>query len=343
MRGSLIAFDTFRGHWAAARIVDGKLDDLLIDPPDDRIRPGTIYRAKVGRPLKGQGGAILETPDGPLFLRQAKGIGQGETVFVQAGTFAEAGKATPAGLKLLFKSRYVIVTPGNEGANIARSIRDEERRVELRELLQGLELAEGTGLVIRSQAAEAEDDAISEDIRQTLDIAGQVMSEPRTGQPEKLVEGPDAAELAWRDWPTPDASDPDDGSFARHGIIEAIEALKGPREALPGGAFMFVELTHALTAIDVNTGGDTSQAAGLKANLAAAAALPRALRLRGLGGQIVIDTAPAPKRDRRQIEQALTRAFRADSIETSIVGWTPLGHIELQRKRERLPLEEVLK
>ena len=343
MKGSLIAFDSFRGRRAAARMVDGRLDDLLIDPPDDRIRPGTIYRAKVGRPLKGQGGAILETPDGPLFLRQAKGIGQGETVLVQTGTFAEPGKATPASLKLLFKSRYVIVTPGAEGANIARSIRDEQRRVELRELLDEIDLAEGTGLVIRSQAAEAEDEAIAADIRQTLNIAGQVMSEPRTGRPEKLLEGPDAAELAWRDWPTPDASDSDEGSFLRHGITEAIEALEDPRESLAGGTFMFVEPTRALTAIDVNTGGDTSQAAGLKANLAAAAALPRALRLRGLGGQIVIDTAPAPKRDRRQIEQALTRAFRTDPIETSIVGWTPLGHIELQRKRERLPLEEVLR
>ena len=104
MKGSLIAFDTFRGHRAAARMVDGKLNDLLIDPPDDRIRPGTIYRAKVGRPLKGQGGAILETPDGPLFLRQAKGIGQGESVLVQTGTFPEPGKATPANLKLLFKA-----------------------------------------------------------------------------------------------------------------------------------------------------------------------------------------------------------------------------------------------
>ena len=343
MKGSLIAFDSFRGRRAAARMVDGRLDDLLIDPPEDRIRPGTIYRAKVGRPLKGQGGAMVETPDGPLFLRQAKGIGQGETVLVQTGTFAEPGKATPASLKLLFKSRYVIVTPGAEGANIARSIRDEQRRVELRELLDEIDLAEGTGLVIRSQAAEAEDEAIAADIRQTLNIAGQVMSEPRTGRPETLLVGPDAAELAWRDWPTPDASDPDEGSFSRHGIIEAIEALEDPRESLAGGTFMFVEPTRALTAIDVNTGGDTSQAAGLKANLAAAAALPRALRLRGLGGQIVIDTAPAPKRDRRQIEQALTRAFRTDPIETSIVGWTPLGHIELQRKRERLPLEEVLR
>ncbi|NNF92140.1 MAG: ribonuclease G, partial [Boseongicola sp.] len=77
MKGCLVAFDTVGGRPAAARIVDGRLEDLLIDAPDDCIVPGTIYRARVGRPLKGQGGAIVETPDGPLFLRQAKGLGQG--------------------------------------------------------------------------------------------------------------------------------------------------------------------------------------------------------------------------------------------------------------------------
>ena len=57
MKGSLAVFDQINGFDAAARIVDGKLEDFLIDPPDNRIRPGAIYRARVGRPMKGQGGA----------------------------------------------------------------------------------------------------------------------------------------------------------------------------------------------------------------------------------------------------------------------------------------------
>ena len=49
-----------------------------------------------------------------------------------------------------------------------------------------------------------------------------------------------------------------------------------------------------------------------------------------------------PKRDRVRAEQQIKSAFRADPIETAFVGWTPLGHAELQRKRERLPIEEAL-
>jgi Rne/Rng family ribonuclease len=94
--------------------------------------------------------------------------------------------------------------------------------------------------------------------------------------------------------------------------------------------------------VDVNTGGDTTPAAGLKANIAAARDLPRQLRLRGLGGQIVVDFAPMPKRDRAVLDQVLRAAFKGESAETSLVGWTTLGLYELVRKRDRLALADVL-
>ncbi len=153
-----------------------------------------------------------------------------------------------------------------------------------------------------------------------------------------LLDGPDAHLLAWRDWPAPDHMESD--GFEAHDID--LNNFLSPRVALPGGAHAYVEPTRALVAVDVNTGADSSPAAGLKANIALARALPRALRCRGLGGQIVVDFAPMPKKERRQLEQVLRAAFRADGIETSLVGWTTLGNFELQRKRERLPLSDAL-
>lgn len=342
MKGSLAVFDQIGGRGVAARILDGRLDDLLIDPPEDRIRPGAIYRARAGRPMKGQGGMILETPDGPLFLRQAKGISQGESLLVQVSSYAEAGKASPANPRLLLKSRFCLVTPGATGRNISKAIRDEERRVELRELIDALDVPEGVGLVLRTVAEDADDDAVTDDLRALLDVATAVLDEPRGGPPEKLLEGPGAEDLAYRDWPAPDATEMGPGALERTGVTEMIEALADPREALPGGGAFFVEPTRALVSVDVNTGGDTSVAAGLKANIEALRALPRALRLRGLGGQVVVDLAPLSKRDRKQIESVANQAFRADPIETTLVGWTPLGHLEMIRKRERLTLTECL-
>ena len=126
-------------------------------------------------------------------------------------------------------------------------------------------------------------------------------------------------------------------------IIDAmIDGLRSPDVPLPGGGFMALEPTRALVAVDVNTGPDTSPAAGLKANIAAARDLPRQLRLRGLGGQVTVDFAPMPKKDRGTVEQVLRAAFKGEAAETTLAGWTPLGCYELQRERDRMALELLL-
>ena len=130
--------------------------------------------------------------------------------------------------------------------------------------------------------------------------------------------------------------------FDENGVLEAVDALLSPRVALPGGGHMMIEPTRALIAVDVNTGPDTSPAASLKANIAAARDLPRQLRLRGLGGQVVVDFAPMPKKDRATLEQQIRVAFKGEAAETSLAGWTPLGMFELVRKRDRVALGALL-
>ncbi|MCB1354986.1 MAG: ribonuclease E/G [Maritimibacter sp.] len=338
MKGSVIALDEIAGRRAAARLVDGRLDDLLIDPADDAPRPGAILRAICDRPVKGQGGMFVRLPDGSGFLRGARGLKPGQAVLVQVTGWAEDGKAVPVTERVLFKSRYAIVTPGAPGVNVSRRIRDEEARVRLKEIAAEVLGDEAVGLILRSEAAEGSDEAVAGDIAAMRDLAGAVLGDAEGREPELLVEGPDAHELAWRDWPAPDLLADASGSFAAHGIDALIDALRGPRVGLAGGAVAYVEPTRALVAVDVNTGPDSSPAAGLKANIALARDLPRQLRCRGLGGQIVVDFAPMPKKDRATLEQVLRAAFKTDAIETALAGWTPLGLYELQRKRERRPL-----
>jgi Ribonuclease G/E len=66
------------------------------------------------------------------------------------------------------------------------------------------------------------------------------------------------------------------------------------------------------------------------------------LRLRGLGGVVLLDLAPIRKGARQGVDNALRRAFADDPVDTRIAGWTPLGNVELLRKRERRPLRELL-
>lgn len=340
MSRATIILDTLAGAEAAARLVDGQLDDLLID--SDSPRPGTIYRAIADRPVKGQGGMFLRTPDGSAFLRQVRGLAAGQSVLVQVTGHAESGKALPVTAKALFKSRYAIVTPEAPGLNMSRVIRDDALRDRLLELAHEVMGGSAMGLILRSACADADMGDIADDIGAMHDLATAVLADADGTVPEKLTEGDGPHALAWRDWP--DSAQPvvAPGGFARHGVLDLIDALRSPQVPLTGGAHMFVEPTRALTAVDVNTGGDTSPAAGLKANLAAARALPRQLRLRGLGGQITVDLAPMAKKDRRAVETTLRTAFRADPVDTALVGWTPLGHYELQRRRDRPDLSARL-
>ncbi len=340
MKGRQIVLDHIDGREAAALMVDGKLDDILVD--GDAPRPGTIYRAIADRPVKGQGGMFLKTPDGNVFLRQVKGLAPGDTMLVQVTGLAEPGKAIPVTQKVLFKSRYAIVTPDAPGINVSRSIRDDDVRDAILAIAHDVAGEAGMGLILRSACEGVEPEEIAEDITAMLDLAEQVRRDSE-GPAEKLIDGDGPHVTAWRDWSDPAEVVTEAGSFETHGVLDALEDARGDQVALDGGASMFVEPTRALVAVDVNTGGDTSPAAGTRANFAAARMLPRALRVRGLGGQVVLDLAPMSKKERRGFESALRGAFRSDTIDTTLVGWTPLGHYELQRKRARAPLAEVLK
>lgn len=345
MKGRVIALDTLNGREAAALIVDGQLQDFLIDPDDDNVLPGAIFRAVADRPVKGQGGLFVKLPDGSGFLRQVSGIAPGQRLLVQVTGPAEPGKALPVTTRLLFRSRYAIVTPGAPGLNISRRIHDAELRDELDRIATDCMAgaAADLGLILRSAAADADEEEIASDIHATRELAEAVLADI-DGDAELLVDGPGAHESAWRDWadPAPDELAEHQGSFSEHGILDLVETLLSPRVALPGGGHMMIEPTRALIAVDINTGADTSPAASLKANVAAARDLPRQLRLRGLGGQVVIDFAPMPKKDRAVLEQVLRAAFKTDGAETNLAGWTSLGLFEIVRKRDRLPLASLI-
>lgn len=338
MKGSVLALGENGGRALAALMVDGRLEDLALE--GEGLAPGAVLRGKVGRPVKGLGGVFVDLPGGERgFLKQAKGLAPGQAVLVQVSGVSEAGKALPLSLRLTLKGRYAIVTPGAPGLNISRRIRDEETRAGLdalaREAMAGAD--EDLGLILRSACDEAGDEEIAGEVAELRALAEALLGDV-AGAPELLVDAPAPAEFAWREWLRPDEVMEGAEALEHSGALDAIEALLGPEVDLGGVARMFVEATRALVAVDVNTGGDTSPAAGLKAGIAAIRELPRQLKLRGLGGQVVVDFAPFPKRERHILDQALARAFKMEQAETSLAGWTPMGNYELQRKRDRTPL-----
>ncbi|WP_341366689.1 ribonuclease E/G [Yoonia sp. BS5-3] len=340
MKGRLIVLDHIGAREAAAYLVDGVLDDILIEDPE-LPRPGAIFRGICDRPIKGQGGMMLRLPDGETaFLRHGKGLRPGQALLVQVTGHAEDGKAIPVTDRVLFKSRYAIVTPGKPGVNVSRQITDDDARDNL--LAIAHEVYDSPhGLILRSSCEGAADDEIADDILAMVSLADTVLDDADGNAPEALTEGDGPHTIAWREWHGAAEVVTEPGGFENYGVLDQLTRL-GDAQVPLGEGMMFVEPTRALVAIDVNTGNDMSPAAALKTNLAAARALPRALRLRGLAGQISIDFVSMSKAHRRQVEQSLRTAFKADPIETSLVGWTTMGLFELQRKRERPPFPAEL-
>jgi Ribonuclease G/E len=331
-----VALDRIGGREVAALVEDGRLADLLVEASGP-LAPGAVCRAVLGRAMKGQGGAMLRLPGGATgFLRRAAGRSPGDAITVQVTAWPEPGKAPPVTDRPLFKGRHAIVTPDAPGLNASRRLRDDAERDRLLEIAHAAMEGSAMGLILRSAAEGAAAESVAAEIAALREAAEVVMGDAGR-EPVLLLEAEGPHALAWREWAAPADVDEGPGSFERHGVLEALDALRGPRVPL-GEATAFVEPTRALVAVDVNTGGDASMAAGLKANLACARELPRQLRLRGLGGQVVVDPAPMPKRERRVFEDALRAACRACPVETTLVGWTPLGHYELTRRRERVPL-----
>lgn len=328
MKGRVILLS--RGH--AALVVNGRLEDLLLETGD--VSVGDVYRAEIERVLpKGAGAFVTLGKDRPRgFLRGTVPEG---AFLAQVTGIPEPGKAIPVSERVLYKGRFLILTPGAPGVNLSRAIQKDPRaealKAEAEATLPPLVGADD-GFIVRTGAARAEDGALA------AEAAALIAARERAETGGALSRHPtDVALAEWQDAAT-QVVDEDD-AFDRFGVWDAIEALKSPRTDLPSGGWLSVEPTAALVAADVNTGGDFSPAAALKANLEAARELPRQLRLRGLGGQIVMDFAPVAKKERRRIEDALKTAFQRDPVETSLAGWTTLGLFELSRKRERRPLD----
>ncbi|MEM9782165.1 MAG: ribonuclease E/G [Pseudomonadota bacterium] len=404
MKGRIVALTSVTGgRPAAALLVNGVLEDLIVDAGDGQPLTGEIFAATVIRRNAKAGGAFLDLGCGASgFLRDAKGTRDGERVLVQVASQPEPGKAVPVSTRVLYKHRLLIHTPGAPGINVSRQIKDPEERDRL---TAGVERAASPFLDVWRAEGEATllDDAAEKAARRRqriaargrmLDDGGIIVRAAAEGAPGEIIaealEWPLAARAeaeallrggendtrlphdAWQEaiteWchPLPDQLLADGSAaalidaqtaegrlddalagrvtaargdpFDALGVWDMAATLSAPKVDLAGGGSIVIEPTTALVAIDVNTGGDFGPDAGVRANVEAARLLPRLLRLRGLGGQVVVDFAPMAKKERRRLEDALKAALKRDPIETAAHGFSTMGLYELQRKRERRPL-----
>lgn len=321
MKGRLFLVDETKTRRRAALVVDGRLEALEIDRLSDTgPRWGSVYRAKVTERMTAMGAAFVDLGGERGFLPDAGEALPGSIVTVQVRREPEGDKAARVSTDIQIEHRLIVHTPMKPGINVSKKITDPEERRILRDALGDLT----GGYVIRT-AAEG---VIADD----LHAIAEAQALPYQRDFGLLREGPDALErllLHHADAPVED-------DFDHHDIEPQIEALLSTRAELPEGAWLTIEPTTALIAIDVNTGAARGGDALQRVNLAAASEIPRQLRLRHLGGSIAVDFAGGPKgKARKRLEDVIAASLPP-------LGWGPAGWMELQTRKPGRSLQDLL-
>lgn len=301
----------------------------------------------------------------------ARGLEVGQDLLVQVTRSPTGTKGPRVTANISLAGRNVVFLPLSRVVGVSRRIEDPEERARLRELVKG-HLPEGAGAIVRTaalgrQAREIVEDlkflealwnrikAYAEDVEapalvhEDLDLLLRTARDLLTEGCEKMVVDSEADYdrlLQFVDSFMPDLThlvefyQDEEPLFERYGIEKDIGALLDRRVWLKSGGFIVIDHTEALTAIDVNsgryTGKEDPEETALRTNLEAAQEIGEQLRLRNIGGLVVVDFIDMREEEnRRKVEEALREALAQDRASVDIMPMSRLGLIELSRKRVR--------
>jgi ribonuclease G len=368
------------GEWRAALLEEGIPVELFVER-GDRSETGSIHLGRVRQLAPALDAAFVDIGgDRPAFLPQGEvlprgsRLNEGERVVVQILREAQGGKAARVTMAAILRGRLVELIVGGRGSADGAALLTQlaptltlprSRGREGASLPRGNGGGPGWGLRFLEpapvEAFAVEAAALARRWHDILDRASQLEPPARVdpaasfsaalagslpGAPDEILADAPAAipelRAAFPDSAIahlPETSWPID--------LDAVfaEALSGTI-ALPAGGSVHFEATRAGMLIDVDTGTPETgspERTGLAANLAAARTIARQIRLRNLGGGVVVDFVGLDSRSAREkLRAALAEALARDPAAPQLLGWTRLGHFELVRPRRGRPLAEVL-
>ena len=307
-------------------------------------------------------------------------VSPGDDILVQVIKDPLGTKGARLTTFIALPSRYLVYMPRGEGIGVSARIDDESERQRLKEAIAALVMpgTEG-GFILRTASQGASADSLREDMayleKLWRHVRGRAIETPSgsivhedlplplrvvrdelsRGVSRVLVDSPrDHAEMvAFAATFMPDAATRIElypgprPIFDLHGVEEEIAKALERKVTLKSGGHLVIDQTEAMTTIDVNTGAYVGhrnlEETIFRTNLEAAVAIARQLRLRNLGGIIIIDFIDMrDEAHRRQVLAALERALAGDRAQTHIVSLSPLGLVEMTRKRTRESLEHLL-
>ena len=362
-------------YFAKILSVDKALDAVYVDL--DGENTGIVFNKdvrvfdKTAKAWKGNSQAIgkILKPGGFVAL-QAKSA----YIATEDDDFVSSERKTPRmSMDISLQGRYLIYCPFMPKNRLSQRIRDKALRKQLLKMMD--EMEEFEGFILRAAAAGTQADMLINEARLLKNMWDQMQEHLSGEDPGLIMAGPDAIQRTlgdqaeqqiqaievttmdhfqeaeeWCELFAPDlmpkitpievkGAAQDLALFDHHDILGQIEDLSHSYVILDQGANIILEATSALTAIDVNRGGH--RGSNLEVNLSAATEIGRQLRLRNIGGTIMIDFLKMPsKREMGKIIAALEKAAASDPCTVQIHGPTALGLMEVTRARRTPPLLE---
>jgi ribonuclease G len=391
-----------------AVVENGAVQELHLERTLERGLVGNVYLGKVARVLPGMQSAFIDIgleraaflhvadlhlngksdnghPNGAAPLPIERQVFEGQSLTVQVVKDAIGTKGARLSTQVSIAGRLLVHLPQDNHLGISQKIGSPELREQLRDRLMRLagklegEAYQGGGFILRTNAEEASDDDLADDIAYLRKTWAGIRERAHTSAPGTLLhQDLTLAERVLRDLTNDETATIRIDSKLQHehlrsfgaaytpgavhklahysgerpifdlfNIDEEIRRALGRRVDLKSGGYLIIDQTEALTTIDVNTGGfvgarnfdDTI----FKTNLEAAGAIARQLRLRNLGGIVIADFIDMTREDHQDAVLAEFRKQLArDRVRTTVSGFTQLGLVEMTRKRTRESLAHML-
>jgi ribonuclease G len=361
----------------------GRLDNLYVERILERQRAGEIYKARVDSVLPGMNAAFLSLGDGCngfLYLNDVRGVSvkPGMDMVVQVLKTARRGKGARVSPRISLAGRYFVLVPSSNDVGVSKRIEDDDERSRLRALARKLR-PEGYGVIVRTVAEYGDEESLSRDIAELMDEWQEVERKAKkNSSPCLLHRDIGLVERILRDELTDsigeiivDTQDEYESieAFVQHfagderpeltlykgsvplfdvyGVERAIDEMHERKVWLPSGAYLVIDQTEALTVIDVNTGkyigSKDLQDTVYHTNFEAAEEIARQLRLRAIGGIVVIDFIDMESQEYRdRLVGQLQELFKGDRCKARVYGVTELGLVEITRKRARLDMRTIM-
>ncbi len=310
-------------------------------------------------------------------------VHEGQSLVVQVTKDPIGTKGARLTTHLSIPSRYLVYMPRTSHVGISLKIEGEGERERLKRVVAECVAAEGIqdqgGFILRTAAEGAGSDEILADIRYLHRLWEQISKQMETaGAPSVIYEDLPLALRTLRDLVSlrtekirvdsretfqkvglfvgelmPEVADriehyPGERPiFDLYGVEDEIQKALDRKVLLKSGGYLIIDPAEAMTTVDVNTGAFVGhrnlEETIFKTNLEAATAIARQLRLRNIGGIIIIDFIDMEDEEhRRQVLRTLEKMLERDHAKTNIIGITELGLVQMTRKRTRESLQQVL-